>query len=238
MCSRIGLREQQLSQPVGRTAPNSAQVSMSGSPTTFARRSQGLLTRVVPDRRRHKRLTVELLGRFMRENKQEHPCKLIDISAGGAAIRPMSTVTVDIGERVVAFFEHVGGIEGTVVREFEGGFAFRLAATQHKREKLAATLTWLANRSQLNDAEERRHERIVPKSGRQQLQLAEGVVLECEVLDISVSGASIGTPARPELGTEVTLGKLRARVVRHHPQGFGVQFIDGQNQALLRRQFG
>lgn len=206
---------------------------------TFARRSQGLLSRIAPDRRRHKRIGVELLGRFMRENKQEHPCKLIDISAGGAALRPMSSTTVAIGERVVAFFEHIGGIEGTVVRDFEGGFAMKLVATQHKREKLAATLTWLANRAELDGSEERRHERIVPKSGRQQqLQLAEGIVIECHVLDISISGASIGTPARPDLGTEVMLGKLRARVVRHHPQGFGVQFIDTQSQAALRRQFG
>jgi hypothetical protein len=210
---------------------------MSASPT-FARRSPGLLTRIAADRRRHKRIAVELLGRFMRENKQEHPCKLIDISAGGAALRPMSSTTVAIGERVVAFFDHVGGIEGTVVRDFDGGFAMKLAATQHKREKLAATLTWLANRSELDGADERRHERIVPKSGRQQLQLAEGIMLECQVLDISVSGASIGTPARPVIGTEVMLGKLRARVVRHHTQGFGVQFIDTQNQATLRRQFG
>jgi c-di-GMP-binding flagellar brake protein YcgR len=211
---------------------------MSGSPTTFARRSHGLLTRVAPDRRRHKRIAVELLGRFMRENKQEHPCKLIDISAGGAAIRPMSPTTLAIGERLVAFFDHIGGIEGSVVREFEGGFAFKLAATQHKREKLAATLTWIANRSELDGIDERRHERVSPNTGRQQLQLAEGITIECQVLDISVSGASIGTPARPDLGTEVTLGKLRARVVRHHTQGFGVQFIDAQNQAGLRRHFG
>ena len=31
---------------------------------------------------------------------------------------------------------------------------------------------------------------------------------------------------------------LRARVVRHHPEGFGVQFIDIQNPAALRRYFG
>jgi hypothetical protein len=150
----------------------------------------------------------------------------------------MSSAAVAVGERVVAFFDHIGGLEGTVVREFDGGFAFKLVATQHKREKLAATLTWLANRAELGGADERRHERIVPNTGRHQLQLAEGIVLECQVLDFSISGASIGTPARPELGTDVMLGKLRARVVRHHAQGFGVQFLDTQNQASLRRQFG
>jgi hypothetical protein len=214
---------------------------MSGSQMTFARRSQGLLSRTVSDRRRHKRIVVELLGRFMRENKQEHPCKLIDISAGGAAIKPLSPVPIGLGERVVAFFDHVGGIEGTVARTLEGGFALKLSATRHKQEKLAAQLTWLANRAELTGADERRHERIATNSGRQKLQLAEGIVLECQVLDISVSGASIGdTPARPEIGTEVTLGNnnLRARVVRHHAQGFGVQFLDVQNQAALRRQFG
>ena len=210
---------------------------MSVSSMTFARRSPGLLTRVVPDRRRHKRIPAELLGRFMRENKEEHACRLISISAGGAAIQPMAPAPMSIGERVVAFFDHIGGIEGTVVREFDGGFAIKLRVTQHKREKLAATLTWLANRSELTGIDERRHDRIAPKSGRQQVFLSDGGVLECQILDISVSGASVGTRARPPIGTEVTLGKLRARVVRHHTHGFGVQFIEAQSQAALSRQF-
>lgn len=210
---------------------------MSGSQPTFARRSQGLLSRIAPDRRRHKRISVELLGRFMRETKQEYPCKLIDVSAGGAAIKPMSPVVVTPGERIVAYFDHIGGIEGSVVREIDGGFAIKLRATQHKREKLADKLTWLANRSELDGAEERRHERIAPTNGRHRLQLSEGIVIECQVLDVSVSGASIGTPARPEIGTEVVIGKLRARVMRHHAQGFGVQFIDAQSQDSLHRHF-
>ena len=202
---------------------------------TFARRPRGELSRIVPDRRRHKRIAVTLLGRFMRENKEEHACKLIDISAGGAAIA--SAVPVPIGERVVAYFDLIGGIEGVVARQFDGGFAFKINATRHKREKLAAQLTWLANRADLG-ADGRRHERITPMNGEQALQLAEGIQLSCRVLDISISGASIATPARPELGTEVILGKLRARVVRHHAQGFGVQFIDVQNPIALRRYFG
>jgi hypothetical protein len=204
--------------------------------TRFSRRALGVMSRITPDRRRHKRIAVTLLGRFMRESKQEHPCKLLDISAGGAAVT--SPVPVTIGERIVAYFDHVGGIEGEVVREIEGGFAFKIHATSHKREKLAAQLTWLANRSELDDEASRRHDRIAPKVGESTLHLAEGILLTCRVLDISISGASIATPARPELGTEVLLGKLRARVVRHHPQGFGVQFIDIQNPAALRRYFG
>lgn len=203
---------------------------------TFARRPQGVLTRIVPDRRRYKRIPVTLLGRFMRENKEEHACKLVDVSAGGAAIA--SAMPVPLGERVVAFFDHIGGIEGVVVREFEGGFAFSITATKHKREKLAAQLTWLANRSELGSDDGRRHERITPTNGEHTLQLAEGIVLSCRVLDVSISGASIATAARPELGTEVVLGKLRARVMRHHPQGFGVQFLDVQNSTALRRYFG
>ena len=203
---------------------------------TFARRPQGVLSRIVPDRRRYKRIAVTLLGRFMRENKEEHACKLIDVSAGGAAIA--SPVAVPVGERVLSYFDHIGGIEGAVVRTFDGGFAFSIMATKHKREKLAAQLTWLANRTELGE-EGRRHERIAPTNGGEQmLQLAEGITLACRVLDVSISGASIATPARPELGTEVTLGKLRARVMRHHPQGFGVQFLDVQNPTALRRYFG
>jgi hypothetical protein len=204
--------------------------------TRISRRASGVMSRITPDRRRHKRIAVTLLGRFMRESKEEHPCKLIDISVGGAAVT--SPVPVPLGERIVAYFDHVGGIEGEVVRELEGGFAFKIHATSHKREKLAAQLTWLANRGELEDEASRRHERITPNVGESTLHLAEGIALACRVLDISISGASIATPARPDIGSEVLLGKLRARVVRHHPQGFGVQFIDIQNPAALRRYFG
>jgi PilZ domain len=209
---------------------------MSGSQTPFARRSLGVLSRIAPDRRRHKRLAVTLLGRFMRANKQEYPCRLVDASAGKAAI--LSPVAVGLGERLVAYFDHLGGIEGPVTRGFDGGFAFKIEASHHKREKIAAQLTWLANRAEMADAAERRHERVAPSNSLSQLSLAEGVVLACKVLDVSFSGASIETPARPEIGIEVMLGKLRARVMRHHTQGFGVQFIDIQNPAALRRYFG
>lgn len=114
--------------------------------------------RVGTDRRRHKRFAMTLLGRFMRESKHEYPCKLIDISVGGAAV--MSPVAVKMGEKIIAYFDHLGGIEGQVSRQFEGGFAVKFAVTANKREKLAAQITWLLNKDHVPGVEERRHVRV------------------------------------------------------------------------------
>lgn len=201
----------------------------------FARRPAGNLSDVAADRRRHVRFPVTLLGRFMRANKQEYPCKLIDISVGGASIA--APVAVTEGERIVAYFDHLGGLEGHVNRLFDGGFAFAIAATQHKREKLAAQITWLVNRHELDPAEARRHERVPLADKTSQLKLAEGIVIQVRVLDISLSGASLATEARPPFGAEVMLGKLRGRVVRYHDHGIGIQFLDIQDPEALRKHF-
>lgn len=188
-----------------------------------------------PDRRRHRRVTVTLLGRFMRASKQEFTCKLVDVSVGGAAIH--TPVEVDMGERILATFDHIGAIEGTVVRIFPGGFAIELIATQYKRDKLAAQITWLMNRHELGDAADvRRHERIAIANSRKQatLKLDEGVAIPVRVLDFSMSGCSIATIARPPLGQSVFVGKLKGRVVRHHAEGIGVEFLTLQEPDALR----
>ena len=203
---------------------------------SFSRARQEPGTRIVADRRRHKRINITLLGRFMREDKQEFPCKLQDISVGGAALLSASSVTIN--ERIIAYFDQLGGIEGNVVRVFDGGFAVQIKATQHKREKLAAQLTWLLNRQELGSLDARRHERSAPTNSASTLQLDEGIVIQVDVLDVSMSGASVATDARPDIGHEVVLGRLRGRVVRHHDRGLGIEFLDIQQPAALRRYFG
>jgi len=187
------------------------------------------------DRRRHRRVPITLLGRFMRANKQEFSCKLVDISVGGAAIH--TPVEVDIGERILATFDNLGAIEGHVVRTFAGGFAIELQATQYKRDKLAAQITWLMNRHELGDAAEvRRHERIAIANSKKEttLKLDEGVSIPVNIIDFSMSGASISTNARPPIGQLVQVGKIKARVVRHHNDGIGVEFLSVQAQEAVQ----
>lgn len=200
------------------------------------RPSLRLDARIAPDRRRHKRFSLSLLGRFMRANKQEFPCRLNDISVGGAAL--MSPVEVELGERIVAYLDEIGGIEGEVVRLFEGGFAISLKASQHKREKLAAQITWLINKEELGGSFGRRHQRLAVVNKTSTLKLSDGSSVDCKVLDVSLSGASIGTEARPAIGDIVMFGKLRCKVMRYHDRGIGVQFLDIPDPEALRRYFG
>ena len=88
-------------------------------------------------------MPVNVFGRFMREDKQEYPCQVVNMSAGGMAM--LAPVTCEDGERIVAYLDNLGRIEGIVVRCFEGGFAVRILASLYKRERIANLLTWLIN---------------------------------------------------------------------------------------------
>jgi hypothetical protein len=188
------------------------------------------------DRRRFRRVPIRVLGRFMSEDKEEYPCQVVNMSAGGMAM--LTPVQCQDGERIVAYLDNFGRIEGVVVRAIDGGFAVRIAASQYKREKIANLLTWLINRESLGLTEERKHERVVPRNPVSKLILPNGEVLECRVIDVSLSGASIAINKKPEAGTEVILGRMRGRVVRHHDQGLAIQFAELQDPDSIARSFG
>jgi len=185
-----------------------------------------------PERRRFQRVRVNLLGRFMLQSRNEYPCQVIDMSPGGAAL--MAPVVGSIGERVVAYIDHIGRVEGEISRYVEGGFAMTINATARKREKLANQLTWLANRRELDLAEDRRHERILPKNPFSHVVLGDGAEHRCRVLDVSLSGAAISMDVRPPIGAALTLGKMRARVVRHFEEGIAVEFAAVQSPEYIK----
>lgn len=176
--------------------------------------------------RRFQRVKVNLLGRFMLPSRQEYPCQVVDMSPGGAAL--ITPVAGEVGERVIAYIDHIGRIEGKIRRPFQGGFAIDILATPRKRDKLAAQLTWLANRHVLNLPEDRRHERLVPSDPITQLTLADGRVYKCRIIDVSLSGAALAIEVKPAIGQAVSLGRMKARVVRHLEQGIAVEFAAPQ----------
>ena len=191
--------------------------------------------RIAQDLRRHRRIQLALAGRFMRADRQEYPCEVKDISVGGASVT--SAVLPEAGERVIAYFDQLGGIEGIVGRTFPKGFAFQFRITAHKKEKLAAQITWLMNRDAFPDETGRQHERVGVNSRKSKLKLEDGIVIDVDVLDVSSSGTSLGTSARPAIGSEVFIGKIKAFVRRHHDGGVGLQFAVMQDVNALRQSF-
>jgi hypothetical protein len=183
------------------------------------------------ERRRFQRVTINLLGRYMLADRREFPCQVINMSPGGIAL--LAPVSGERGERVIAYVDHFGRLEGTIARRFDNGFAMTIAATRRKRDKLAAQLTWLANRNILGLPEDRRHGRVTPRNPAGRLVLPNGINVACRVIDISQSGAAIATDQRPEIGAPVTIGKTPGRVVRHLEDGVAIEFIRLQHPDFL-----
>jgi len=184
--------------------------------------SKAAILPLAQERRRHQRVRVNLLGRYMLADRREFPCQVTNMSPGGMAV--LAPVSGKVGERVIAYVDHVGRLEGVIARVFENGFAMTVAATIRKRDKLAAQLTWLANRHILNLPEDRRHGRFTPKNPAARLVLPSGLNVSCRVIDLSASGAALKTDQRPEIGALVTVGKTAGRVVRHLEEGIAVEF--------------
>ena len=185
------------------------------------------------ERRRFQRVRVNLLGRYMLADRREFPCQVVNMSPGGMAI--IAPVGGAPGERIIAYVDHLGRLEGQVARPFQNGFAMTISATARKRDKLAAQLTWLANRHILGLPEDRRHGRIVPRNPVGRLIMPNGVNLTCRIIDVSQSGAGIATNERPPIGALVTLGKVQGRVVRHLEDGFAVEFTRLQHPDSSKR---
>lgn len=175
---------------------------------------------------------VTLFGRFMRHDKMEYPCQVQTISAGTATL--ITPHIGETGERIIAYVDHVGRLEGKVLRSFSGGFAMSVNATPHKRDKLAAKITWIANRHELSLPEDRRHERIVPNRNITEIKMEDGRSYEVRILDLSLSGAAIEMDVRPAMGTLMWLGNMRGRVVRHFDEGIAIEFAILQTHDTLR----
>lgn len=188
-----------------------------------------------PERREFQRVKVKVYGRFMLEDRSEHPCMVIDMSPGSVSVR--ADRRGEAGERVIAYIDHIGRVEGVVTRLTSEGFAMTILASDRKRDKLAAQLTWLANKHELDLPEDRRHERMAPRNPMSMIQLADGRSYNCRIIDLSLSGAAVELDVRPALGTHVTLGTMRGQVVRHFEDGIAIEFAVVQRLETLEAEF-
>jgi hypothetical protein len=181
--------------------------------------------------RSFQRVTVNVEGRLMLASHEEFGCSAVDMSPGDVRFTCMGRPRVN--ERVIAYLDHLGRLEGNVISLSDDGFVMSINATERKREKLAAQLTWIANKHELGLPEDRRHDRLTPRDTLSELLLEDGTRFPCRIMDLSLSGAAVDVEIRPTLGTPVRLGNMRGRVVRHFVEGVAIEFNSVQSREAL-----
>jgi len=182
-------------------------------------------------------LRISLLGRCMKSDKSEFPCKTRDISGIGVTV--ISSVKPNLEEKVIAYIDEVGRVEGIVTQILSEGFYLHFKHSDTRRDKIAETLNWIINRQLEGRREDRQHPRYIPKDSKSRFTAPDGETYPCEVLDMSISGASVAVKLfpKPILGAEVYLGKMRGRIVRQHNRGVAIQFADVRETSTLADRF-
>ena len=171
-----------------------------------------------------------IFGRFMLPDMTEHACQVLDITADGATF--ITGTVPAANSNIVAYLKELGRVEVIAGVQVPGGFRVRYAASGSRLERLQQRVEWLRQKT-AGATEARRHPRFEPKDKHSSITLPDGRVYNCEVIDISVSGAAIKTDILPSLGTYVMLGKMKGRIVRYVDNGVAIEFVKQLDKAVF-----
>ncbi len=178
------------------------------------------------ERRRYSRIRLDTKARVLDTDGGEHACLVVNISAGGVLLKTKNPPPQNA--RVVVYIDEIGRFEGRVVRAGKHSFAVDYRSRRGKTQRTADALIEAANNQ--GRRMDRRASPRMRQSANAPVRLESGVLAECAILDISLTGASIAIDPRPRLGEHITVGKMKAKVVRRHDQGVGVVFVGPASQ--------
>jgi hypothetical protein len=185
----------------------------------------------IVERRRDIRIVVSIPGRYTladhrntRGERRTFSCRAVNIS--GHVLVLAAPVIGKLGERVIAHIDHLGRLDGAVMRVLSRGFAMSIAGGEDERSRLLDRIEWLEKHKNHDVEEQRATNRFVPNNPNSRLVLANGTTLTCLVIDLSETGAAISADIDPEIGTVCAIGTIVGRVARRFVGGFAVRFIN------------
>lgn len=183
------------------------------------------------DQREHKRITTTLPGRlFVPAEEADWPCEILNLSLGGAGVR--CEEPPPLNSFVVLYVDGIGRYEAVATRYVEGELGLRFVCNDAQRQRLLEDLITFVSGGLTHDTRLRRHGRQASRSIGN-LTLADGSSVPCDILDVSLQGLSLRTAYRPPIGEIVEFGHTQGRVIRHHADGVGIEFlIPSKNSAV------
>jgi len=166
---------------------------------------------------------VDLPGRlFVPGDECEAPCRIIELSPDGASLQ--CEVVPQSGSSVVLYVDGLSRFEGMIVRCDANAIEVKFVCTVAKRERTAEQIAAMRDKGLNGGSILRRHERAHRK-GCTQFTCANGQIVSCEVIDISVSGVSLRTDTRPLIGEFVLIAEIAGQVSRYHEDGISIEFV-------------
>lgn len=166
---------------------------------------------------------VVLAGRILLPCGAERDC-LFRLTRADEAYVVIENAGVALGSRVICHVDGMGVIEASVTTASKGSLRLSVEGSPAHRARLAARLAW--HRARLDGREDQRGaSRVKPLDPAVDVTLADGTVVEAQIADLSATGAALQTLLRPAVDAALTVGRRRARVVRHTDAGVAVRFV-------------
>jgi len=172
-----------------------------------------------------------LTARYMLPDQSEHACQVKELTLDGASF--VADTIPQPGQAVIAYIEELGRIEAVTGEATEDGFVVLYALQGARLDRLKQRIGFFLQRATGDRSDQRRHARYEPVDKSLQMTLPDGRVYNCEVIDISTSGAGVKTDIMPSIGTQLMLGKMRGRVVRYLDDGIAIEFVKQLDQTQM-----
>jgi hypothetical protein len=177
----------------------------------------------VVEKRAYRRVPVAIAGQiFFPKTDVEHDCIVTDISLGGAKLQ--CAAQLETGTEVVLYMPGFDRFSGVIVRNEAEEAAMRFDCSDDKRERTAEKIMLHIAGILSDDTQTRLAERLAVPAPRSFTRPC-GEVVPFELRDISLSGASLRTAARPPIGEIVTVGDTTGRITRHAEDGIALEFV-------------
>lgn len=171
------------------------------------------------------RYRLSLPGRALMAGSDDTGCTLVWVQGRVARVSVDTVAGTATGGRAILYLDLVGRIEGVVSRVGLAEVDIDVTAPSAKWLRLEQQFAVLAAMAPEERENIRGHRRIALDVPDVAVALADGRIEEARIQDISRSGAAVRSGIAPEIGTLVTLGMTRGKVVRLLDDGFAVQFL-------------
>jgi hypothetical protein len=176
------------------------------------------------DQRADERISTALAGKlFVPAEDIDLDCQVTNLSAGGAGVQCAEPPPLDTF--IVLYVEWFGRFECVTTRFVENELGLKFVCEEAKRQRLLQDLAAYASGRTVNATRLRQYPRS-SSNFRGHFRRQNGELESCSVINVSLQGVSLRSKVRPPVGETVEFGLIQGRVVRHHGDGFSLQFLD------------